>query len=174
MICSLQYSCSPYIVDFLSVLLVDGELCLCMEFMDGHSLDWYKKLPFLVLGPATVSVVCGLHYLWMHKVMHRDIKPSNILVNRQGEVKISDFGISKQLEQSVACSFVGTNIYMAPERIRGGPYRLCSDVWSFGLTMCELAIGRFPLPVAGVSNAVQNIFDEKFDVMNYIDGEEDL
>ncbi len=52
-----------------------------------------------------------------------DIKPSNFLVNSVGRVKIADFGVSKQLEQSVARSFVGTNVYMAPERLHGGLYR---------------------------------------------------
>ncbi|VDK74662.1 unnamed protein product [Litomosoides sigmodontis] len=92
-----KYSCSPYIVNFLYAALLDGELCLCMEFMDGGSLDRYKKLPTSVLVPAVVSIICGLHRLWAHKVMHRDIKPSNILVNTRGDVEIYDFGVSKQM-----------------------------------------------------------------------------
>lgn len=77
--------------------------------------------------------------------MHRDIKPSNVLVNSQGQIKLCDFGVSSELENSVANTFVGTGTYMAPERIQGSPYTLKSDVWSFGLTLMELAIGRFPL-----------------------------
>ncbi|VDO37184.1 unnamed protein product, partial [Onchocerca flexuosa] len=66
-----KYSCSPYIVNFLSAALLDGELCLSMEFMDGGSLDRYKKLPISVLVPAAISIICGLHYLWINNVMHR-------------------------------------------------------------------------------------------------------
>uniref|UniRef100_A0A1I8ETX2 mitogen-activated protein kinase kinase n=1 Tax=Wuchereria bancrofti TaxID=6293 RepID=A0A1I8ETX2_WUCBA len=164
----------PYIVNFLSAALLDGELCLCMEFMDGGSLDRYKKLPVSVLVPTAVSIICGLHYLWTHKVMHRDIKPSNILVNTHGDVKISDFGVSKELERSVACSFVGTSVYMAPERVHGGPYRICSDIWSFGLTICELVIGKFPLtlsPYKIVSDTVEAVFDNNFDIMDSFDVE---
>ncbi|VBB25861.1 unnamed protein product [Acanthocheilonema viteae] len=169
-----KYSCSPYIVNFLLAALLDGELCLCMEFMDGCSLDRYKKLPVSVLVPAAISIICGLHHLWTHKVMHRDIKPSNILVNTRGDVKISDFGVSKQLERSVARSFVGTSAYMAPERVQGGPYRICSDMWSFGLTICELAIGKFPLTVStckDVSTAMEALFDKNFNIMNSFDVE---
>ncbi|KAK6106587.1 Protein kinase domain family protein [Brugia pahangi] len=169
-----KYACSPYIVNFLSAALLDGELCLCMEFMDGGSLDRYKKLPVSVLVPTAVSIICGLHYLWTHKVMHRDIKPSNILVNTHGDVKISDFGVSKELERSVACSFVGTSMYMAPERMQGGPYRICSDIWSFGLTICELVIGKFPLtlsPYKIVSDTVEAVFDNNFDITDSFDVE---
>ncbi|EJW76420.1 STE/STE7/MEK5 protein kinase [Wuchereria bancrofti] len=145
-----------------------------MEFMDGGSLDRYKKLPVSVLVPTAVSIICGLHYLWTHKVMHRDIKPSNILVNTHGDVKISDFGVSKELERSVACSFVGTSVYMAPERVHGGPYRICSDIWSFGLTICELVIGKFPLtlsPYKIVSDTVEAVFDNNFDITDSFDVE---
>lgn len=76
--------------------------------------------------------------------MHRDIKPSNVLVNSKGQIKLCDFGVSSELDNSVADTFVGTGTYMAPERIQGSPYTVKSDVWSVGLTLMELAIGKFP------------------------------
>uniref|UniRef100_A0A915B4H5 mitogen-activated protein kinase kinase n=1 Tax=Parascaris univalens TaxID=6257 RepID=A0A915B4H5_PARUN len=159
-------SSSPFVVNFFGAMLLDGELCLCIEFMDGGSLDRYGKLPNNVLGPVTVSVINGLSFLWSKKVMHRDIKPSNFLVNSQGNVKLSDFGVSKQLDQSVARSFVGTNAYMAPERLFGGPYRICSDIWSVGVSLCEMAMGKFPLAERdeGLSVAVQRVASGNVDV----------
>ena len=53
-----------------------------------------------------------------HQIIHRDVKPSNILVNSQGEIKICDFGVSGQLIDSMANSFVGTRSYMSPERLQ--------------------------------------------------------
>lgn len=79
--------------------------------------------------------------------MHRDIKPSNVLINSKGEIKLCDFGVSSELENSVADTFVGTGTYMAPERIQGSPYTVKSDVWSVGLTLMELAIGKFPFSI---------------------------
>lgn len=77
--------------------------------------------------------------------MHRDIKPSNVLVNSRGSIKLCDFGVATETVNSVANTFVGTSTYMAPERIQaGGPYSVTSDVWSVGLTVIELAIGKFP------------------------------
>lgn len=76
--------------------------------------------------------------------MHRDIKPSNILVNSRGGIKLCDFGVSGELINSIADTFVGTSTYMAPERIQGDRYTVKSDVWSYGLSIMEMAIGRFP------------------------------
>lgn len=76
--------------------------------------------------------------------MHRDIKPSNILVNSRGGIKLCDFGVSGELINSIADTFVGTSTYMAPERIQGDRYTVKSDVWSYGLSIMELAIGKFP------------------------------
>lgn len=76
--------------------------------------------------------------------MHRDIKPSNVLVNSRGQIKLCDFGVATDTAKSVADTFVGTATYMAPERIMGAAYTVKSDVWSVGLTVMELAIGRFP------------------------------
>lgn len=98
-----------------------------------------------VLGKIAESVLGGLTYLYdTHRIMHRDLKPSNILVNSKGKIKLCDFGVSSELEGSIAETFVGTGTYMAPERIQGSPYTVKSDVWSVGLSLMELAIGKFP------------------------------
>ena len=98
-----------------------------------------------VLGKITESILGGLVYLYdTHRIMHRDIKPSNVLVNSRGNIKLCDFGVATETVNSVANTFVGTSTYMAPERIQGGAYSIKSDVWSVGLTIMELAIGRFP------------------------------
>lgn len=98
-----------------------------------------------VLGKITESVLAGLVYLYeTHRIMHRDIKPSNILVNSRGNIKLCDFGVATETVNSIADTFVGTSTYMAPERIQGGAYTVRSDVWSVGLSVMELAVGRFP------------------------------
>lgn len=117
--------------------------------MNGSSLDGISKnfgpVRVDVLGKIAEAVLGGLSYLYkQHRIMHRDMKPSNILVNSKGQIKICDFGVSSELEGSVAETFVGTGTYMAPERIQGAKYTVKSDVWSVGLTLMELAIGKFP------------------------------
>ncbi|KAF2707852.1 dual specificity mitogen-activated protein kinase [Pleomassaria siparia CBS 279.74] len=138
------------IVDFYGAFQNDsGDVIMCMEYMDVGSLDWVSKkfgpVRVDVLGKIAESVLGGLAYLYSaHRIMHRDLKPSNILVNSKGNIKLCDFGVSSELEGSIAETFVGTGTYMAPERIQGSPYTVKSDVWSVGLTLMELAIGKFP------------------------------
>ncbi|KAF2274400.1 MAP kinase [Westerdykella ornata] len=138
------------IVDFYGAFQNDtGDVIMCMEYMDVGSLDWVSKtfgpVRVDVLGKIAEAVLGGLSYLYSaHRIMHRDLKPSNILVNSKGQIKLCDFGVSSELEGSIAETFVGTGTYMAPERIQGSPYTVKSDVWSVGLTLMELAIGKFP------------------------------
>ncbi|KAM8895132.1 dual specificity mitogen-activated protein kinase kinase 5 [Spinachia spinachia] len=141
------YKCdSPYIITFFSAFFVENRISICTEFMDGGSLDVYKRIPEHVLGRIAVAVVKGLTYLWSLKILHRDVKPSNMLVNTRGQVKLCDFGVSTQLVNSIAKTYVGTNAYMAPERISGEQYGIHADVWSLGISLMELALGMFPYP----------------------------
>lgn len=141
------YKCdSPYIITFFGAFFVENRISICTEFMDGGSLDVYKRIPEHVLGRIAVAVVKGLTYLWSLKILHRDVKPSNILVNTRGHVKLCDFGVSTQLVNSIAKTYVGTNAYMAPERISGEQYGIHADVWSLGISFMELALGMFPYP----------------------------
>ncbi|KAL9124763.1 MAG: hypothetical protein Q9217_005940 [Psora testacea] len=141
---------SPNIVTFYGAFLHNsGDVIMCMEYMDCGSLDRISKdfgpVRVDVLGKIAEAILNGLNYLYeVHRIMHRDIKPSNVLVNSRGHIKLCDFGVSGELVNSIADTFVGTSTYMAPERIQGAKYSIKSDVWSVGLTLMELAIGRFP------------------------------
>jgi mitogen-activated protein kinase kinase len=140
---------SPYIISFYGAFLADPNICMCIEFMDKGSLDGvYKKIGPIdieVVGKVALAVLEGLMYLYdVHRIIHRDIKPSNILLNSKGQVKICDFGVSGELINSIADTFVGTSTYMSPERIQGAQYTVKSDVWSLGISLIELALGRFP------------------------------
>uniref|UniRef100_A0A8C9XC33 Dual specificity mitogen-activated protein kinase kinase 2 n=1 Tax=Sander lucioperca TaxID=283035 RepID=A0A8C9XC33_SANLU len=131
--------------------LRDDDFHRVCELGDGGSLDQVlkeaKRIPEEILGKVSIAVLRGLAYLReKHQIMHRDVKPSNILVNSRGEIKLCDFGVSGQLIDSMANSFVGTRSYMSPERLQGTHYSVQSDVWSMGLSLVELSIGRFPIP----------------------------
>ncbi|KAF7348216.1 Ste7-like protein [Mycena sanguinolenta] len=140
---------SKYIISFWGAFIADPNICMCIELMDKGSLDGiYKKIGPIeidVVGMVALAVLEGLTYLYdVHRIIHRDIKPSNILFNSQGEIKICDFGVSGELINSIADTFVGTSTYMSPERIQGAQYTVKSDVWSLGVSLIELALGRFP------------------------------
>uniref|UniRef100_A0A8D2CZR9 Dual specificity mitogen-activated protein kinase kinase 2 n=1 Tax=Sciurus vulgaris TaxID=55149 RepID=A0A8D2CZR9_SCIVU len=101
-----------WIIRELQVLHDDGAISICMEHVDGGSLDRVLKeakwIPEEILGKVSIAILRGLVYLrGKHQIMHQDVKPSNILVNSRGEIKLCDFGVSGQLTDSTANSFVG-------------------------------------------------------------------
>ncbi|KAJ1947503.1 Protein kinase C signaling pathway involved MAPKK protein [Linderina pennispora] len=152
---------SPHIVTFYGAYFSDDDdgqsIAICMEYCEGGSLEAvYKRVQAMnghigegVLGKVAVAVLNGLVNLYKAKVIHRDVKPSNILVTGRGEIKLCDFGVSGELVDSIAQTFVGTSYYMAPERIKGDRYAVQSDVWSLGLTMIEVSQRQFPFPPPG-------------------------
>lgn len=142
---------SPYIIEFFGAYINNyNTIVLCMEYCNCGSLDKILPLcdppqfPLYALKKLSYSILSGLTYLHAkHKIIHRDIKPSNVLMNHVGDFKLCDFGVLRELTNSLAMAdtFVGTSMYMSPERIQGLNYGVKSDVWSMGLMLIELAKG---------------------------------
>ncbi len=151
---------SPHIIDFYGAFYQEGAVYMCIEYMDGGSIDklYGGGIPEPVLRKITYATIMGLKSLKDdHNIIHRDVKPTNILVNSRGQVKICDFGVSGNLVASIAKTNIGCQSYMAPERISGGgmgamgggmvgTYSVQSDIWSLGLTIIECAMGQYPYP----------------------------
>merc|ERR1719235_2843028 len=118
--------------------------------MDYGSLQDLKNritlVPESLLALIMVQILEGLKQLHLSFVVHRDVKLGNILLNSQGNVKVTDFGISKKLGdfQVVCDTFVGTATHMSPERVLGEDYSFAADIWSLGLVSYELASGVYP------------------------------
>ncbi len=158
---------SPYIIDFYGAFYQEGAVYMCIEYMDGGSIDklYAGGIPEPVLRKITYSTIMGLKALKDdHNIIHRDVKPTNILANSRGQIKICDFGVSGNLVASIAKTNIGCQSYMAPERISGGgmsavgggaagTYSVQSDIWSLGLTIIECAMGKYPYP-AEVSSTI--------------------
>ncbi|MQM11202.1 hypothetical protein Taro_044107 [Colocasia esculenta] len=142
---------NPFVVRCHGMYDQAGEIQILLEFMDGGSLDGRRITSEHFLADIARQVLQGLAYLHRHRIVHRDIKPSNLLINSARQVKIADFGVSRILAQTMdPCnSAVGTIAYMSPERINTdlnhGIYDgYAGDIWSFGLSILEANLGRFP------------------------------
>jgi mitogen-activated protein kinase kinase 3 len=142
----------PSLIEFYGAYFNEGTVNLVMEYMDIGSLRSLLRpvrklalqVPEVVIAHLSRSLLAGLDFLHSDKhQIHRDLKPENILLNAAGDVKISDFGISKELgrTQALTRTFIGTAAYMSPERVLNQEYSYPSDIWALGLLLEEIALG---------------------------------
>jgi serine/threonine protein kinase len=124
---------------------------IVMEYVDGTDLagiiEKTGALPADVGIMIAIQVCSALEYAHMRGLVHRDIKPSNIMVKRNGEVKLMDFGIAhtRNLEAiTMPGTLIGTPAYMSPEQILGQPLDARSDIFSFGIVLYEMLTGVKP------------------------------
>jgi serine/threonine-protein kinase len=135
-----------------------GRQYIVMEHVDGQSCAEILREQG-ALDPADavdISAQCcrGLDYAHRNGVVHRDVKPGNLLRNREGQVKLADFGIAKAAEQSDITkvgSVLGTAAYLSPEQTRGEAAGPASDLYALGVVVFQLLTGRLPYEGASLT-----------------------
>lgn len=124
---------------------------IAMEFLEGRELrDVLNERSVLPLGQVldiVAQVAQGLAYAHDHGIVHRDVKPSNIMIQKDGHVKITDFGIARMASASVRTQtgmVLGSPKYMSPEQVMGKLTDQRSDIFSLGIMLYEMLTGRPP------------------------------
>jgi serine/threonine-protein kinase len=140
----------PNIVSIYDRGEAEGTYYIAMEYIDGRSL---KEL-VVSRGPAPLTVaveyarqvLSALRFAHRHGIVHRDIKPHNVMVDAEGRIKVTDFGIARAgtSQMTEAGSIVGTAQYLSPEQARGTNVDQRSDVYSLGIVLYELLTGTVP------------------------------
>src|SRR5437763_1034543 len=140
----------PNIVSIYDRGEAEGTYYISMEYLEGRSL---KEL-ILARGPAPIpvaidyarQVLAALRVAHRQGLVHRDIKPHNVLVDGEGRVKVTDFGIARAgpSQMTEEGSIIGTAQYLSPEQAQGAPVTPASDLYSVGIVLYELLTGTVP------------------------------
>ncbi len=152
--------------------LIDGVRMpyIVMEFVEGETLREQLQSQSRILPDRALEIVAGiltaLDYSHRAGIVHRDIKPANVMVTSEGDVKVMDFGIARDLADAgvtvtQTAAVLGTAQYLSPEQARGEPADARSDLYAVGCVLFELLTGRPPFVGDSlVSIAVAHVRDQ--------------
>jgi serine/threonine protein kinase len=137
----------PFIVSLCFAFQTPEKFYLGLEYLPGGELFHHfrdkSKLDMEAVRYYIAEIALALDYLHMNGVIYRDLKPENVLLGSDGYVKLTDFGLSKEISSQTG-TFCGTPEYVAPEVIRRDPYGFPIDWWSLGIFCYELIFGVTP------------------------------
>src|SRR5579884_3836190 len=142
----------PNIVTVIDRGADGGRQYIVFEHIEGENLKELVlrtgRLPVRRALELALAVADGLSFAHEHGLVHRDVKPQNVLLSREGEVKVTDFGIARSLGADRGLTqtgtVLGTGEYLAPEQARGEPVSPATDVYALGVVLWELLAGEVP------------------------------
>lgn len=154
----------PHIVQLVGYGEEQGLLFYCMEFVDGHSLHdhlrQHQRLPWDEVVQVGIETTAALKHAHDIGIIHRDLKPANLMLSREGQIKLTDFGIAKLFgssDMTAAGSVIGTADYMPPEQAEGKAVTVRSDLYSLGGVMYALLAGRAPFGGKSVPEVLYSV-----------------
>ncbi|QEG01782.1 Serine/threonine-protein kinase PknB [Stieleria maiorica] len=158
----------PNIVQIYDVGQVDGRPFFTMEFVDGGTLGQrFASAPHSVRDAAKViatlaSAVQAAHDLG---IIHRDLKPANILLTADGELRITDFGLARRVDDATALTRtgarMGTPSYMAPEQVLGTTLTVSADIYALGALLYEMLTGRPPFRASSFAEIERQLLNDQ-------------
>lgn len=165
----------PNIVSVYDVGEEDGQQYLVMEYVKGMDLKRYIQTQYPIAYDKVVDIMdqilSAMSLAHHHRIIHRDLKPQNILINEEGVVKITDFGIAIALSETSITqtnSMLGSVHYLSPEQARGSMATNQSDIYAMGIILYEMITGRVPFDgESAVTIALKHFQDELPDIHIY-------
>jgi serine/threonine-protein kinase len=143
----------PNIVTVIDRGEANGRQYIVFEYIDGENLKEHivrkGRLPIREALEIAVAVARGLAFAHQNGIIHRDVKPQNVLLNGDGQAKVTDFGIARTLDvdgMTQTGTVLGTSNYIAPEQASGQRVDAHSDVYALGAVLYELLAGEVPFP----------------------------
>ncbi|ETW07253.1 AGC protein kinase [Aphanomyces invadans] len=139
----------PFVIGLEFAFQTESKVYLVMEYQPGGELFSHLKKEGLLMEDKAkfylAEMILALEHLHLQGIIHRDLKPENVLISAQGHVKLTDFGLAKQVNDGDELyTFCGTQEYMAPEMVLGNGYSSAVDWWSLGALAYEMLVGHPP------------------------------
>ncbi|HEX5802254.1 MAG TPA: protein kinase [Azospira sp.] len=159
----------PNIVRVYDAVVEPERAYIVMEYVEGTPLDQFVSISKLLPLHRVIGIIfkcaIALDYAFRQGVIHRDIKPANILVTKDDDPKITDFGLSLNLQQeagrdSTFIMGVGSPAYMSPEQIKAYPLNQKTDIYSLGVVLFQLLTGRLPFRANNPATLVYRIINQ--------------
>jgi len=168
----------PFIVKLKYAFQTPEKLCFVTEYMPGGELFYHlRKNKFFNEDKARfyiAEIILGIEYLHKLNCIYRDLKPENILLDREGHIRLTDFGLSKitisiQDEGHIAYTICGTPEYLAPEILEGKGYTKSVDWWSLGALLYEMLVGYSPFKAKTKDKRIDiKLYKAPVDYKNYL------
>ncbi|XP_018409263.1 PREDICTED: protein kinase C iota type isoform X2 [Nanorana parkeri] len=167
-----QASNHPFLVGLHSCFQTESRLFFVIEYVNGGDLMFHmqrqRKLPEEHARFYSAEISLALNYLHERGIIYRDLKLDNVLLDSEGHIKLTDYGMCKEglRPGDTTSTFCGTPNYIAPEILRGEDYGFSVDWWALGVLMFEMMAGRSPFDIVGsTDNPDQNTEDFLFQVI---------
>uniref|UniRef100_A0A8C1T768 Protein kinase C, zeta n=1 Tax=Cyprinus carpio TaxID=7962 RepID=A0A8C1T768_CYPCA len=148
-----QASTNPFLVGLHSCFQTESRLFLVIEYVNGGDLMFHmqrqRKLPEEHARFYAAEICIALNFLHEKGIIYRDLKLDNVLLDQDGHIKITDYGMCKEgiRPGDTTSTFCGTPNYIAPEILRGEDYGFSVDWWALGVLMFEMMAGRSPFDI---------------------------
>lgn len=167
----------PFIVDLIYAFQTEGKLYLILEYLPGGELFMHLEREGIFSEETAcfylAEITLALEHLHKCGIIYRDLKPENILLDKDGHVKLTDFGLSKEAldDGETTHTFCGTVEYMAPEVLLRSGHAKSVDWWSLGALVYDMLTGGPPFTASTRNKTIDKILHSKLSLPNYLSPE---